>query len=179
MKNIVLIGFMGTGKTSTGKLLAKRLGAAFIDLDRAIEEEYGMTIPVMFQQKGEAYFRACEHAMVEKTAGRRNTVISTGGGTVKDPANMAALHEGGIIVCLKADIDTILARTASHGTRPVLDSEDQGDRRQAIASLLAERCRLYEVADFYVDTSTRTPREVVDEIIRQIKHEKIGGGSHA
>ena len=90
-----------------------------------------------------------------------------------------ALHEGGIIVCLKADIDTILARTASHGTRPVLDSEDQGDRRQAIASLLAERRKLYEVAVFYVDTSTRTPREVVDEIIRQIKHEKIGGGSHA
>lgn len=179
MKNIVLIGFMGTGKTSTGKLLAKRLGAAFIDLDRAIEEEHGMTIPDMFQQKGEAYFRACEHAMVEKTASRRNTVISTGGGTVKDPANMKALHEGGVIVCLKADIDTILVRTGSHGTRPVLDNKDEGDRRQAIASLLAERRKLYEVADFYVDTSTRTPREVVDEIIRQIKHEKIGGGSHA
>mgnify|MGYP002227210280 CR=1 FL=1 len=63
--------------------------------------------------------------MVEKTASRRNTVISTGGGTVKDPANMAALHAGGIIVCLKADIDTILARTEKHGTRPVLDQEDQ------------------------------------------------------
>ena len=126
MKNIVLIGFMGTGKTSTGKLLAKRLGAAFIDLDRAIEEEYGMTIPAMFEQKGEAYFRACEHAMVEKTASRRNTVISTGGGTVKDPANMAALHAGGIIVCLKADIDTILARTVKTWHAPCTRSGGSG-----------------------------------------------------
>ena len=77
MKNIVLIGFMGTGKTSTGKVLAQRLGKAFIDMDSRIEEEQGQTIPQMFETKGEAYFRQCEKEMVKKVAARANAVIFT------------------------------------------------------------------------------------------------------
>ena len=125
MKNIVLIGFMGTGKTSTGRVLAQKLGAAFLDLDQEIEAEEGMAIPVIFAQKGEPYFRAAEHRMVERVAARQNAVISTGGGTVKDPANVALLRKSGVIVCLTADVDTILMRTASKGERPVLDKEDK------------------------------------------------------
>ena len=113
MKNIVLIGFMGTGKTSTGRVLAQKLGAAFLDLDQEIEAEEGMSIPAIFAQKGEPYFRAAEHRMVERVADRQNAVISTGGGTVKDPANVALLRQSGVIVCLTADVDTILMRTAS------------------------------------------------------------------
>ena len=79
MKNIVLIGFMGTGKTSTGKTLATRLGFSFLDLDQAIEAEAGMTIPQIFEQFGEEGFRVREREAVRKAAGRRNTVISTGG----------------------------------------------------------------------------------------------------
>lgn len=169
MKNIVLIGFMGTGKTSTGRVLAQRLGAAFLDLDAEIEKAYGMSIPDMFAQKGEAYFRRCEHEMVEKAAARQNAVISTGGGTVKDPENMKALRERGVIVCLKADVDTILARTASKGDRPVLDNEDQGDRRRAVEKLIDERRELYKQADFSVDTSKLSPLQVVDEILHHLK----------
>ena len=93
MKNVVLIGFMGTGKTSTGRALAQRLGRAFVDLDRMIEEEAGRSIPEIFASEGEAAFRALEREAVRRTAKRRALVISTGGGTVKDAANMALLKE--------------------------------------------------------------------------------------
>ena len=107
--------------------------------------------------------------MVEKAAARQNAVISTGGGTVKDPENMKALRERGVIVCLKADVDTILARTASKGDRPVLDKEDRGDRRRAVEKLIDERRELYKQADFSVDTSKLSPLQVVDEILHHLK----------
>ena len=168
-QNVVLIGFMGTGKTSSGRMLAQKLGCAFIDLDQKIEKDNGKSIPEIFATQGEAAFRALEHAAVLEVAGRRNAVISTGGGTVKDPANMEALHASGIIVCLRADVDTILERTRKHGDRPVLDNADEGDRRAAIEQLLAERAALYEGADCVVDTSTLSPLQVVDKIMRYLR----------
>lgn len=169
MKNVVLIGFMGTGKTSIGRLLAARLGCAFHDLDRKIEEQHGMSIPVMFAQHGEPYFRAREKEAVHAAASRSNAVIATGGGTVKDPENTAALRKNGILVALTADVDTILQRTAAHGTRPVLDSADGGDRRAAVVKLLEERRRLYEDADITVDTSGRSPLEITERILQEIR----------
>ena len=165
MKNVVLIGFMGTGKTSIGRLLAARLGCAFHDLDRKIEEQHGMSIPAMFAQHGEPYFRAREKEAVRDAAGRTNLVIATGGGTVKDPENVALLRQNGILVALTADIDTILARTAAYGARPVLDN-DAGDRRAAIAQLLKERSGLYEGADLTVDTTGRSPLEIAEYIVQ-------------
>ena len=108
MKNIVLIGFMGTGKTSTGRMLAARLGAAFIDMDQRIEEETGMSIPAMFEKKGESFFRSREKQLVRRLSARRNAVISTGGGTVKDPENVAMLHRDGVI---RVGIGFMAART--------------------------------------------------------------------
>lgn len=169
MKNVVLIGFMGTGKTSTGKMLAARLGAAFIDMDQKIEEEAGMSIPEMFAQKGEAYFREREHELVQRLATRCHAVISTGGGTVKNPENIALLRKGGVIVCLSANVDTVLERTSRYGTRPVLDGEDHGDRRQAVEKLMEERRGLYKQADFTVDTSDLSPMQVADHIVKFLK----------
>lgn len=169
MKNVVLIGFMGTGKTSTGKMLAAKLGAAFIDMDQKIEEETGMSIPDMFAQKGEAYFREQEHKLVQRLSVRRNAVISTGGGTVKNPDNVALLKDSGVIVCLSASVDTILERTSHRGTRPVLDNEDHGNRRQAVEKLMKERRALYKQSDFTVDTSELSPLQVVDCIVRFLK----------
>ena len=176
MKNIVLIGFMGTGKTSTGRSLAQRLGFCFIDLDQKIEEAAGMTIPEMFERYGEAYFRAREREAVVRASGRSHAVIATGGGTVKDPENRRTLRESGVVICLQADVDTILQRTQTRGERPVLDGRDEGDRRCAIKQLLEERRALYEEADFTVDTSDRSPLQVVDEIVRFLRGR---GGLHA
>ena len=166
MKNVVLIGFMGTGKTSVGRLLAARLGCSFHDLDKKIEERCGMSIPAMFAEHGEPYFRAREKEAVYDAAGRTRLVIATGGGTVKDPENVALLRQNGILVALIADIDTILARTAAYGARPVLDNADAGDRRAAIAQLLKERSGLYEGADLTVDTTGRSPLEIAEYIVQ-------------
>ena len=169
MKNVVLIGFMGTGKTSVGRLLAGRLGCAFHDLDRKIEEKYGMSIPAMFRERGESYFRAREKEAVRAAAQRANLVIATGGGTVKDPENVTLLRRRGILVALTADVDTILQRTATRGRRPVLDHADAGDRRAAVMQLLAERRHIYEDADITVDTSGRSPLEVAERILQALR----------
>lgn len=176
MKNVVLIGFMGTGKTSTGRILASKLGYAFTDLDQRIEAEAKMTIKDMFAKYGEEHFRACEKAMVVKAAAKRNMVISTGGGTVKNPENIAELRKNGSIICLTADIDTILDRTGRRGKRPVLDQADHGNRRAAVQALLEERQALYANADYTVDTSKRSPLQVTEEILHFLRRE---GAVHA
>ena len=169
MKNIVLIGFMGTGKTSVGRLLASRLGCAFHDLDRKIEERHGMSIPAMFREHGEPYFRAREKEAVREAAERTNLVIATGGGTVKDAENVAILRRSGILVALTADADTILQRTAARGARPVLDDADAGDRRAAVVRLMEERRHLYDGADITVDTGGRSPLEVAEHIMQALR----------
>lgn len=174
MKNVVLIGFMGTGKSCTGKMLANRLGCAFIDLDQFIEREEGQTIAEIFAEKGEAYFRACEKKAVREVISRKNTVIATGGGTVKDQENFRALKDWGAVICLKADVDVILRRTSRRGDRPVLDSkEQQSGRRQAIEDLLKERQAIYEAADCFVDTGSLSPWQVVDEIVHYLRRDGI------
>ena len=171
MKNVVLIGFMGTGKTSAGRILSNRLGYAFVDVDQKIEAEYKMSIKDMFASHGEAYFRDCEKAMVKKLAGRRHVVISTGGGTVKNPENMQELRRNGVIIALTAEVDVILERTSRRGKRPVLDQADHGDRRSAVAQLLESRRELYEQEDYTVDTSHLSPMQVAEDIQRFLRRE--------
>ncbi len=169
-KNIVLIGFMGTGKSSCGKALATRLGSAFIDLDKYIETKEKMSIPEIFAAKGETYFREKEREAVREVVGRKGAVIATGGGTIKDEENFAALKNRGVIVCLTADVDTILARTSRRGERPVLDG--QADRRKGIEELLASRQAMYARADYSVDTSSLSPMQVTEEIMGFLR---VGG----
>lgn len=169
MKNIVLIGFMGTGKTSTGKVLAQRLGKAFIDMDSRIEEEQGVSIPEIFETKGEPHFRQLEKDLVKKLSERANAVISTGGGTIKDPENVALLKKSGLIVCLTASPEVILERTERKGERPVLDGADKGDRLSAIEKLLAEREQFYKQADYFIDTGDMSPLQVAERIVHTLK----------
>lgn len=169
MKNVVLIGFMGTGKTSTGRILAQRLGRSFVDIDKKIAEEAKQSIAAIFQKEGEAFFRAMEKAMVERVAKGRALVIATGGGTVKDHENVKALKKNSLIICLSASLDAILFRTAYTGERPLLNNKDESERRQAIKKLLNERRALYNVADYFIDTSELSPLQAANDIIKYLK----------
>lgn len=169
-KNLILIGFMGTGKSSCGKALATRLGCAFLDLDKYIEAKEKMSIPEVFATKGETYFREKEREAVREVAQRKSVVIATGGGTIKDEDNLALLKERGVLVCLTADVDTILQRTARRGERPMLDA--QADRRKTIEELLESRREMYARADFTVDTSLLSPMQVTEEIMDFLR---VGG----
>ncbi len=173
MKNVAITGFMGTGKTSMGKMLAGRLGYAFVDLDKAIEKEARKSIPQIFKDDGEGYFRQLEKDTLKKCLQRRHLVLSTGGGTVKDPDNRALIHETCMIICLTASPTTILRRTAKHGERPVLDGKDHGDRLKAIEELIKSREGIYSDADYTIDTSELSPMQVMNDAANFLKRRGI------
>ena len=141
--NLILIGFMGTGKTSLGKLLAEKLGRAFVDIDQKIEQDSKLTIPQIFEIYGEKYFRELEKKAVKEITQRRNLVIATGGGTVKDEENLRLLKSSGVIVCLTTDPEEIFRRTERRGERPMLDNDE--NRLDTIKKLLAERQKFYKL----------------------------------
>lgn len=162
MKNVVLIGFMGTGKTSTGRLLAGRLGRPFVDIDRKIELENGMSIADMFAKYGEEAFRQKEREVISRVSRYKKAIIATGGGVVTNRENMNKLRVNGVVISLVADLETILERTGRRNTRPLLN---RPDRVEFVAKLLADRAELYQAADFCVDTSNLSPHQVVEKII--------------
>ncbi len=162
MRNIVLIGFMGTGKTTTGKMLANRLQRPFVDVDRKIEQQMGLEIPQIFSNHGEDFFRDVEAQIIAKIARYTNTVIATGGGAVLDPVNLRNLRMNGIVVLLTASLAVIYERTERRRTRPLLEGED---KFKIIADLLAQRQSLYNEYDLKIDTSSLPPAEVVEQII--------------
>ncbi|MCX8069624.1 MAG: shikimate kinase [Thermodesulfovibrionales bacterium] len=163
MKNIALIGFMGTGKTTVGKLLAKRLGYKFIDLDREIEKKNNMTINEIFATKGELAFRDLETQTIKELSNRSMTVLSTGGGAVIRDENMMILKSFCLVVCLLASPDTVYNRTKDNKDRPLLKVDNPLDR---IKSLLSERRPFYERADLAIKTDDKSPLQIVDEIMK-------------
>lgn len=166
--NLILIGFMGTGKTSLGKLLANRLGRGFVDLDQKIEREAGMSIPKIFELHGEKYFRELEKKAVREVSGRKNLVIATGGGTVKDAENVRLLKNSGVIICLTTDPEEIFRRTERRGERPVLDGGGE-ERLATIKKLLAEREIFYSQADYTIDTTDWSPLQIMNDICDHVK----------
>ena len=166
--NLILIGFMGTGKTSLGKLLATKLGRGFIDLDQKIEQDANMTIPEIFELHGEKYFRELEKSAVRETCEKKNLVIATGGGTVKDSENLRLLKDSGVIVCLTCEPEEIYNRTARRGERPVLDGGGN-ERLATIKKLLAEREKFYSQADYTVDTTNWSPMQIMNDICEHFK----------
>ncbi|MEA3485673.1 MAG: shikimate kinase [Candidatus Aerophobetes bacterium] len=167
--NIVLTGFMGTGKSVIGKKLAQRLGMGYLDTDEIIEKREKCKIFQIFEEKGEGYFRKIETQVVKKIAGWDNYVIATGGGVVLKEENMAALRKNGLIVCLSADLETIWNRTAKNQRRPLLNCKNPKKR---IESLLKERQPYYQKVDFAIDTSKLNNVEVVERIIATLKKRK-------
>ena len=164
--NIVLTGFMGTGKTTVGRVLAEALGFDFVDTDHLIENDNG-PIPVIFAEQGEGSFRAIEHSVAVELSGRTSTVIATGGRLMLEPSNAAALSETGRVFCLNAPVDTIVERALGDGTahRPLLDGHDPVAR---ITALLAERADAYGRFE-QVETQNLAPQEIANEIIERIR----------
>jgi shikimate kinase len=166
VRNVVLTGFLGTGKSTSGRLLAGRLGATFVDTDDLIEREHG-PIDRIFSDQGEAEFRRIERAVAEELSERDGLVISTGGRLMLDARNAEVLGADAHVFCLTASVDTIVARVEADRDRvdrPLLVAKDV---RARIAELLTERAEGYGQF-IQVDTGGRTPAHVVDDIVARI-----------
>ncbi len=164
--NVVLTGFMGTGKSTVGRLLARRLGYEFVDTDHVIESRHG-PIGEIFATEGESAFRAIERAVAAELGERTGLVIATGGRLLLDPANETALLATGRAFCLVAPPDEIVARVVDDQGRigrPLLDVEDPASR---VRELLAERAAGYGRFEA-VETSGRSPGDVVDDIVARL-----------
>ncbi|HOU35831.1 MAG TPA: shikimate kinase [Candidatus Omnitrophota bacterium] len=165
MKNIYIVGFMGTGKTVVGRALARELKVPFIDLDSYIEETEGLTISEIFKSKGEAYFRSLEKKALEKAAEQEKNVVSCGGGVVMDPGNMASIKATGTCICLSASPQEIIKRIGVTTHRPLLQG---GDPIQRVQSLLADRDAAYRKADILIDTTGLSVQDIVALILRKL-----------
>ena len=160
---------MGTGKTTVGRAVAHRLGFRCVDSDHEIEGKVGKSISEIFSEEGEPHFRALERAFVEGGHPTERMVVACGGGLVVQPGMLAELSRRGVVVCLHASIETILARTGRHGpTRPLLDVQDPDARARA---LYAEREPIYKSAGTVLLTDGRPLSEVVSHVIRVWKRE--------
>jgi shikimate kinase len=152
-ERIVLVGFMGAGKTTVGGLVAEILSWDFADLDHEIERRAARSVAAIFREDGEAGFRAAEHAAAVHLAGARNLVIAAGGGAFAAPATRVALSTGALTVWLRCALPALLARIADDGSRPLAAN------RETITALLQKRETTYALADLVVDTTSAAPRD--------------------
>ncbi|MFN2621305.1 MAG: shikimate kinase [Chthoniobacterales bacterium] len=169
---IVLIGFMGAGKSSVGRTLARITGLSRFDTDEMVAARFGLTIPKIFAAHGEETFREAETEALRELSGKGQTIVVTGGGIILRAENVALLHELGTIVYLSADEETLFARISRRSTRPLLQTANP---RATLTELLAKRLPFYrDAADLEVDTSGLTHEEVARIILNRI--EEHGGG---
>ena len=172
MPSLVLTGFMGVGKTTVGREVARRLGWPFVDMDAEIASRAGKTIPCIFAEDGEAAFRELESALCRELCARNGYVISTGGGTLVDPANRALLSATATLICLQAELDEIIGRVGEGQDRPLLNGVA---RRVEAERLLAARREAYAAIPWQIETTGRSLTEVVDEVMRlaQVRSLKV------
>lgn len=175
-RNIVLVGFMACGKTFTSRELARRLNRERVSTDELIEQREGRSIPDIFSQSGEPYFRQVERQAVAEAAGRENLVIDCGGGVARDPANFSALRKSGIIFYLYASPEAVYRRTRGRTDRPLLNVSDPLAK---IKELLAERDPHYRQADFLIDSNEDNINKVVDDILDILSNDSPIGADRA
>lgn len=160
-RNIYLAGFMGTGKSTVGRELARVMGRKFVDLDLELERRHGMPIPRIFETHGEAWFREQERALSLELAGLANRVVATGGGTLLDPEVFTAFSSSGLLVCLYTRRDDLIRRLERSDRRPLLQGVDVPAR---VDALLAQRKAIYDGIKIRVDTTELTPMEAARKI---------------
>lgn len=161
--NLYLVGFMGTGKSTVGRAAAARLGFQLIDSDHEIERAQGRTITEIFAQDGEPAFREMEKAFIEGGHPGERTVVSCGGGLVVQPGMLETLRSRGIVICLHASLETVLARTSRSRNRPLLEVENPEER---IRTLYAAREPVYRRAGTMVLTDSRPLGDIVAHVVR-------------
>lgn len=167
MRNLILVGPMGAGKSTIGRLLAKELHLPFKDSDKEIEVRTGADIPWIFDVEGEQGFREREQAVIADLCQEDGLVLATGGGAVLRQANREALHAGGRVVYLHTSVEQQLERTARDRNRPLLRTANPG---QVLRELMAVRDPLYrEIADVIIETDQRPPRLVVQEVLSRLE----------
>jgi shikimate kinase len=171
IRNIALIGFMGTGKSSVGRIIAEQLHYSFLDTDELVESRAGKSISIIFAQDGEAAFRKQEQAVVAELASRSQSVISTGGGVGASESNLASLREHALVVCLWASAEKIWERVRSQTHRPLLQ---EADPLAKIRQLLAVREPFYKQADVLLNTEVRSLKEVVQQVLHQFRLVRAG-----
>jgi shikimate kinase len=168
-KNIVLVGFMGTGKTAVARKLSAELGMKYISVDDIVETRERRTIKDIFDRDGEAYFRKIEKEVVLEISGRPAQVIDPGGGVVLDEENMKNLKKNGVVVCLWAEPETIRQRTGRDARRPLLNVKDPMGK---IKELLEYRRPFYVKADIHIETDGVSISRVVEKIKKAIDGEE-------
>jgi shikimate kinase len=164
-ENIILVGFMGTGKTTVGKIIAGRLHKKFVDMDDVIAARAGKAISLIFSEDGEAHFRKMERELVQELASAPGQVIAAGGGIVLNPENIEDFSRTGMVICLFASEQEIMRRVSGSSSRPLLE---KGDKFQRILDLLEKRRPLYAAIPSRIDTSRLTPEEVVETIMLMV-----------
>lgn len=172
-QRIYLTGFMGSGKSTIGPILANTLGYDFADVDKAIERQVGKTVKEIFQDYGEEYFRKLERALIEDLRTKDHIVISLGGGTIADPVNFPVIRESGILVYLRTAPDQLFKRLQNKTDRPVLvdmagDRLDEDVLRQRIQELYTRREHFYQQADIVIPTDEHRVGITVDEIVKRL-----------
>ena len=165
--NIFLVGLMGSGKTTIGRALAKRLNLRFVDADHEIEARTGATIPLIFEIEGEASFRQREADVIRDLTAEQGIVLATGGGAVLNEQSRRYLHERGTVIYLRASVNSILQRTSHDRNRPLLQTADP---RARIEELSKQRAPLYEeVAHITIETGRPNVQSVVQNILAQLE----------
>lgn len=163
IRNLVLIGFMGSGKSSVGREIARRWGFRFFDTDSIIRHKYGKSIPEIFSEWGETAFRDEEYLVLKGFENSRGIILATGGGIVGQPRNLPLLRHLGLVVWLTADEQTTWLRVCRSPTRPLLQTDNP---RETIRKLLSERAPLYRsIADLTIDSTGLSHAEVADKIL--------------
>jgi shikimate kinase len=164
MKNIYLVGFMGSGKSTVGKILAEKLNMNFIDIDKLIEEKEGMKIKDIFEQKGESYFRELERKQIEAIVNQEGVIVSTGGGLGANLDNMNLMKKNGDVIWLDVSLNTVLDRLKNDQDRPLLKQPTE-----KIKQLFEERKNVYRLANIRINADKKTPSQIVEEILTKIK----------
>lgn len=167
--NIYLIGFMGAGKTTVGKLLAEKLDLPFVDLDDIIEKKNDLTIPMIFEKHGEKYFRSLETDILQRIAHYPGNIVATGGGIVLSAKNRKIMKDTGTTVYLKWQPNILCQRIKNSTHRPLLKGKNKSQLVQFIDSMVEKRKPFYEQADIIIEgTKETTPGEIVALIIQKL-----------